>query len=126
MDNVGGNPDPNPDHHSGHGRDIHVAPNLLLPHNHLGDPAQHGQWCLPEHCIWFSCKTARQIHRRSCIRIGKAKFFRTNQCTNEYSNIFEYFPPNIDFCIRFVAIFKAEYYSNIRIYLYEYFRIIGL
>ena len=27
--------------------------------------------------------------------------------------IFEYFPPNIDIRIRFVAIFKAKYYSNI-------------
>ena len=35
------------------------------------------------------------------------------QCTNKYSNIFEYFPPNIDIRIRFVANFKAEYYLNI-------------
>ena len=48
----------------------------------------------------------------------------SHQCTNEYSNIFEYFPPNIDIRIQFVAIFKAEYYSNIRIILYEYFRIL--
>ena len=34
----------------------------------------------------------------------------------EYIQIFEYFPPNIDIHIRFVAIFKAEYYSNIRIF----------
>ena len=31
----------------------------------------------------------------------------------EYSNIFEYFPTNIDIRIRFVANFKAEYYLNI-------------
>ena len=36
----------------------------------------------------------------------------THQCTNEYSNIFEYFPPNIDIHIQIVAIFKAKYYSN--------------
>ena len=42
----------------------------------------------------------------------------------EYIRIFEYFPTNIDIRIRFVAIFKAEYYSNIRIFLYEYFRIL--
>ena len=35
---------------------------------------------------------------------------------NKYSNIFEYFPPNIDICIQFVVIFNAEYYSNIRIF----------
>ena len=40
----------------------------------------------------------------------------THQCTNEYSNIFEYFPPNIDIRIRFVVILNAEYYSNIRIF----------
>ena len=34
----------------------------------------------------------------------------------EYIRIFEYFPPNIDVCIPFVTIFKAEYYSNIRIF----------
>ena len=41
-----------------------------------------------------------------------------------YERIFEYFPLNIDIRIRFVAIFKAEYYSNIRIFLYKYFRIL--
>ena len=34
----------------------------------------------------------------------------------EYIRIFEYFPPNIDIRIRFVAVFKAEYYS-----IFEYF-----
>ena len=30
----------------------------------------------------------------------------------EYIQIFEYFPPNIDISLRFVVIFKAEYYLN--------------
>ena len=47
---------------------------------------------------------------------------KPNQCTNEYLNIFEHFPPNIDIRIWLVAIFKAEYYLNIWIFLYEYFR----
>ena len=47
-----------------------------------------------------------------------------NQCANKCSNIFEYFPLTIDIRIRFVAIFKAKYYSNIRIFLYKYFRIL--
>ena len=38
------------------------------------------------------------------------------QCSNKYSNIFEYFPTNIDIRIRFVVILNAEYYSNIRIF----------
>ena len=43
------------------------------------------------------------------------------QCSNEYLNIFEYFPPNIDICIQFVVILNAEYYSNI---LSEYWSLI--
>ena len=37
----------------------------------------------------------------------------------KYIQIFKYFPPNIDICIRFMAIFKVKYYSNIfvRIFL---------
>ena len=42
----------------------------------------------------------------------------------EYIQIFEYFPLNIDIHIRLVAIFKAEYYLNIQIFLYEYFQIL--
>ena len=38
-----------------------------------------------------------------------------HQCVNEYLNIFEYFPPNIDICIQFVVFFKAEYYLKIQI-----------
>ena len=41
----------------------------------------------------------------------------------EYIRIFEYFPPNIDIRIRFVVIWNAEYYSNIRIFclnIFEY------
>ena len=41
----------------------------------------------------------------------------------KYIRIFKYFPPNIDIQIRFVVIFKAEYYSNIQIFcpnIYKY------
>ena len=34
----------------------------------------------------------------------------------EYIQIFEYFPTNINIRIGFVAIFKAKYYLNIRIF----------
>ena len=41
----------------------------------------------------------------------------------EYERIFEYSNiRNIDIRIQFVAIFKAEYYSNIQKFFYEYFR----
>ena len=35
--------------------------------------------------------------------------------------LFEYFPPNNDIHIRFMAILKAEYYSNIQVFGSEYF-----
>ena len=42
--------------------------------------------------------------------------FTAYQCLNDYLNIFEYFPLNMDICIQNVVILKAEYYSNIQIF----------
>ena len=46
-----------------------------------------------------------------------------NQCSNEYSNIFEYFPKNVDICIQLVVILKAEYILE---YFSQIFLNIGL
>ena len=45
--------------------------------------------------------------------ISKPRYVSVYERIFEYIRIFEYFTPNIDIHIRFVAIFKAKYYSNI-------------
>ena len=83
MDNVGGDPGPHRDHRPGHGGHLALVRDILLPQPGQRGRHQHGQWCLPEHCLWPRRQTALQIYR-SC-RVGIGKFDQ---------NIF-HFPQNI-------------------------------
>ena len=63
----------------------------------------------------FLCDVCLPKKKRKCDAKSIICFGGLYQCLNEYSNIFEYFPPNIDIRIWFVVILNAKYYSNIPI-----------
>ena len=69
----------------------------------------------------FHCKLAEKVKSDNTSLFFDLKQYGQSAVLKQifkYIQIFEYFSPNIDICIRFVAIFKAEYYSNIFVRIY--------